>query len=59
VTGLPDVNTASLEDDIRQLIEKEFGLGKSKVSEAGLPAKNTAKQRLTAVRRHQQASINA
>jgi len=59
MTGLSDVNTSSLEDDIRQLIEKEFGLRKSKAPEAGLPAENTAKQRLTAVRRYQPASINA
>jgi hypothetical protein len=45
VTGLPDVNTASLEDDIRWLIEKEFGIGKSKAPEAGLPTENTAKGR--------------
>lgn len=36
VTGLPHVNTASLEDDIRRLIEEEFGPRKSKAPEAGL-----------------------
>ena len=49
MTGLPNVNIASLEDDIRQLVEKEFGSGKSITPETGSPNENTAKLRLRAV----------
>ena len=56
MTGLPDANTASLEDDIRRLIENEFGLGKFKAPEAGLLAQDTAKHRITVVRSLRDAS---
>jgi hypothetical protein len=42
VTELIDVNTASLENDIKQLIAKQFGLDKSKLPETRASIENIA-----------------
>ena len=42
VTELIDINTASLENDIKQLIAKQFGSDKSKLPETGSSIENIA-----------------
>jgi hypothetical protein len=48
VTELIDVNTASLEDDIKQLIAEQFGLDKRKLRETGSLIENMAPEAVPA-----------